>query len=167
MVAVSREGAGSPAVSAVYHEADYGAYLEAVADSFARLDSIAAEEAAARAAEEAAARAAADSLAAVDSTEVADTTAAGGGEVPPDSAVVDPQEEPSTEPPEQEVPTRRLPASLPPPQGAPPGPMEGTDRVIPGRRIVLVMAAPLEYDVEYLVRVEGAVNINRLSGGGG
>jgi hypothetical protein len=45
--------------------------------------------------------------------------------------------------------------------------MEGTGRMLPSSRLVLLLAAPLEQDVEYGVRVSSVVNINGLEGGGG
>jgi hypothetical protein len=45
--------------------------------------------------------------------------------------------------------------------------MEGTGRILPSSRLVLLLAEPLEQDVEYGVRVSSVVNINGLEGGGG
>ena len=181
-VVVSPPEVAGPPIERVYQEAAYGAYLEAVADSFARLDSIAAEEAAALAeiARAEAAAAAADSAAVVDSVPgvgadsaavAVDTVAAGQPQQeaapPPSQDPETPAEAPAAEPEQEEPARRRGPVTVPAPRGARPGPMEGTDRVIPGRRLVIVLEEPLAYDIEYSVVVDGAVNINRLAEGGG
>jgi hypothetical protein len=43
----------------------------------------------------------------------------------------------------------------------------GPDRPLPARRLVAVLAAPLEVGVEHAVQVGGAVNVNGIGGGSG
>lgn len=182
-VELELEGAAAPAVARVLSEADYTAFVEAVVDSLARVDSIARAEAEALAAARedsvraeadsaaAAARAAGDTaaaaaaLAAADSaaaalaaTDSAAALAAADSAAPVDSARATPV---------GTVARARGPVRLEPLPGARPGPLEGTQRVLPGRRIVVLLGAPLQVEVEYTVRVAGAVNINGLGGGGG
>jgi len=126
-------------VARVYHEREYGDFVAAVADSLARLDSL-----------EAAARAAAPPL--------PDSAAAAGGP-PADTVVVDSVPR-RTPPPALDG---RLPSRG---QGVPGGP-QGPQRALPGRRVVVLLGAPLEVEVEHTVRASGAVNVNGVSGGGG
>ncbi|NNL30145.1 MAG: hypothetical protein HKO77_03940 [Gemmatimonadetes bacterium] len=59
------------------------------------------------------------------------------------------------------------PAELRPLQGESPGPTRDGRRVLPARRIVLLLDAPLAYDVVYSVTVSGVTNLVGLDGGGG
>jgi hypothetical protein len=180
MASLSREEGEAPGIASLLSAADYTAYVTAVADSFARLDSLDRAEAAARAAE------AAGDTAALDSAGVADTAVVEPVEPPPDTVVqpveaVEPPAPPDTALADPDVnpqvalgpdtvrppPGRPTPVALPPLAGATPGPVEGTSRVLPGRRLVALLDAPLERDVEYTVRVSSLVNINGLRDGGG
>jgi len=162
-VRLTREGGSAPLVTRLLHERAYELYVDQIADSFARLDSI---DAAAQAAAQTAAAAAAaeldslsDSLvvASADSSDAApgDSLAVTG----PDAgnalagaaggaAAVD---------------RRPLPPRLPNPLG----PSTTPGRTRPGRRIVGQLDAPLEIGVEYQLRVTGVVNINGLRDGAG
>lgn len=174
---MSREEGSAPGIESLLQEADYSAYVDAVTDSFTRLDSLEQAEAA-QAAALSAQRAdsvanagvpppdsaalqepplGADSVEAVDSVTAAAPVAA---EAPAPEVGAAPQAV-------EAVSTRRAPASLAPLSGARPGPVVDTDRVLPGRRLVLLLDAPLERDVEYTVQIFQVVNINRLGGGGG
>lgn len=146
-VSISAAGAGAHAVQRIFHEGEYARYVEAVSDSLARLDSIDA--------------AVADTAAPVADTvaPVADTIAQVADTV---AQVVDPADTVRIRPP-----ARPGPPTLQPLQGARPGPTQDGRRVLPGRRIVLLVSEPLTYDVEHEVRVSGVVNINGLTGGGG
>jgi hypothetical protein len=139
-----------PAVARLFHEREYTAYVETVVDSLLRLDSL-----------DALARAAAappDTGIAADSAALAD------------SAVVD----------SAAAPRPRAGQPAPQPAGAPsrPGPPAldgvrsrarggGPDRPLPGRRLVALLASPLEIGVEYEVTSSGLVNINGVGEGGG
>ena len=146
------EGGGAPAIDTVLSEADYLALRETVVDSFARLDSIEQAEAMERV--------------------VVDTPAVDTLAPPPDTVVVDTAGAPRPEdtamaggvPPR---PGRTPPVDLRPLEGGRPGPLEGTDRVVPGRRIVVLLAEPLEPGVAYIVRISGALNLAGLEEGGG
>lgn len=164
-LALSLEEGEAPLVSALYQEADYLALLETVADSFAVLDSIEAANAPPPVL-------AVDSLGpdslpagavpAPDSGVAAippDSVTA--GDLPPDTFVA------GRVPAEPVRPGRRGPPQLDALGGARPGPVEGTDRVLPGRRLVAILDGPLTADVVYDVQAAGAVNINGLTGGGG
>jgi len=221
-VGLMREEGEAPGIAVLYHEADYAAHVEQVADSFARLDSIDRAEAGARAAATAdsvaAANAAADPAgldtaaaagaaaspppAAADSAgavagppeavrdtagagddparaaadtagAAADPTALEPGAVPENPPPITPvrpapgRQVGGRAPPEPTAPGRRPPISLQALAGSRPGPVEGTDRVLPGRRIVALLDAPVEVEVEYTVTVAGVVNINGLGGGAG
>jgi hypothetical protein len=179
-VGIELEGGTAPAVASVLHEAEYAEYVDAVADSFARLDSLD------RAAEVARAAVVADTLAPADSLRPTPPAIAQPDTAPPialrpvvvppvvgdpapDTTVADPSAADSTvadtvpEPP----PGRRPPVPLTPVSGSNPGLMEGTGRMLPSSRLVLLLVTPLEQDVEYGVRVSSVVNINGLEGGGG
>jgi hypothetical protein len=179
-VGIELEGGTAPNVASVLHEAEYADYVDAVADSFARLDSLD------RAAEVARTAVVADTLAPADSLRPTPPAIARPDTAPPialppvvvpplvgdpapDTTVADPSAADSTvadtvpEPP----PGRRPPVPLTPVSGSNPGLMEGTGRMLPSSRLVLLLATPLEQDVEYGVRVSSVVNINGLEGGGG
>jgi len=186
-VTISRNEGGALSVLRVFHEADYAAFIEVVADSFSVLDSIEAEEASAQAALEAevAALLVGDSLAG-DSTAVgtdaAVDTVGGAAEVggdaenpPADTVVIDPPTLGAGRAPEvvapraavQERPGRRLPPRLQALGGATPGPNRDGRRIIPARRLVVQLQSPIEYDFEYEVEAGAVVNIFGLPGGGG
>jgi hypothetical protein len=190
-VTISRNEGGALSVLRVFHEADYAAFIEVVADSFSVLDSIEAEEASAQAALEAevAALLVGDSVAG-DSTAVgtdaAVDTVGGAAEVggdaenpPADTVVIDPSGDPpmlgAGRAPEvvapraavQERPGRRLPPRLQALGGATPGPNRDGRRIIPARRLVVQLQSPIEYDLEYEVEAGAVVNIFGLPGGGG
>jgi hypothetical protein len=139
------DGTG-PAVALLLHEREYTAYVETVSDSLQRLDSI---DAAARAA-------AAPPAAAVppDSGAVTDSAAAGGADpaAPATGQAVG-------------APSRRGPPPLGGVRGGARG--RGPERPLPGRRLVALLASPLEVGVEYDVTVGGVTNINGVPGGGG
>jgi hypothetical protein len=167
-VTLRRESGPAPSVVRSFHEADYAAFVTAVTDSFARLDSIDQAEAIERAQAEVAAGdtvdAAADTVAPGDSAAAADTVGdAVAAPVDPAAVAVD-----STQTlPGSIVPGRIPPTTLDPLQGAAPGPTEDGRRLLPGRRIVLQLDALLPFDELFEVEVSGAVNINGLPGGGG
>lgn len=150
-----------PEVDQVLQEAAYAEYVDAVTDSLARLDSIAAARAEEEPADTAMAGAAeqADSLAvpgAEDTTTASDTAAVPGDTVRMEAGpggLPTPRDEP--------------PPDLEPMEGVQAGPTRDGRRVLPGRRVVLLLAGPLEYDVGYRVRVSGVPNIAGLPGGEG
>jgi hypothetical protein len=145
-VSLGREDGAAPDVARILHEVAYQEYVDEVMDSLARLDSIAAAEAAA-----AGDTAVADTLVPPDSVLPVDTLA------PPDSARVGAAR-----------PARpRGPPRLPPLQGSRAGTTADGRRVLPGRRIVLLLSPPLEPGVEYELRLAEVTNIAGLPGGGG
>ncbi|HSM60756.1 MAG TPA: carboxypeptidase regulatory-like domain-containing protein, partial [Longimicrobiales bacterium] len=152
----------SPAVERAFLEHEYVLWVQDVVDSIARLDSLA------RAEREARARilAADTGAVVVDTVPPPDSAAVGDTLAPVDSAAA----------------TARpgVPPALPGMRGAPAarrapmgrederGPPRGPDgSVLPGRRIVLRLDAPLEVEVGYLIRVAGVTNIARVPLGGG
>lgn len=149
---LTRDEGDAPVVTRLFHERAYGLYVDQIADSFARLDSL-----------DAAARAAAAPAPAPDSTADSLTVQ------PPDSTVVAPPDSAAVTPTDPgrdtvTVPGRPLPPRLAGSTGAPratPG------RAPPGRRIVGLLDRPLESGVAYQLRVTSVVNINGLPGGGG
>ena len=151
-VDLGREAGGAPAVSELFHEHEYGAYVARVADSLAA--------------------AAAGGPAALPDTAAAapgpgtpaDSTIAAGA--PPDTAVVTPGQ-PA---PAGAVGQRGGPPPLPGARGQPQGGAVAAttpERVLPGRRLVARLAAPLELGIEYRVGTSSVVNLNGLAGGGG
>jgi hypothetical protein len=158
-VQIRTEEGAAPGIVGRYQEAAYVTFFEEVTDSFARLDSLDAEEAgrAAAAATAAAAAVPEDSV----------TVAPGAVVAPPDTAVIESLgtgREASNQP----GPPRRVPPSrLTPLQGSAPGPTPDGRRVLPGKRIVVLLDAPLPYDVPYEIDVTGVTNINGLTDGGG
>jgi len=188
-VALTRAGGDAPGIARRFHEGDYAGYVIEVADSLAVLDSIeaavAAAEAAAEAATQAALAAESDSLAEMDTSVVVEVAAADTVLIPDSTETgADPvvelgpqigartgaqtggrrgedQEGPTARP------TRAGPTVLEPLPGVRAGRTPDGRRVLPGRRIVLQLDTPLEYDVEYEVQIAEVVNINGLVGGGG
>jgi len=158
-VRLTREGGdGAPSIARVFHEGAYQRYVDQLADSFARLDSL---DAVARAEQAAATEllavdTLADSLASAPST--ADSVAVPGDDAEPDTLAERPDARPAVQP-------RPLPPRLAPVPGAQ-GPAPA-GRLRPGRRIVGQLDGPLEPDVDYQLRVTAAVNINGLPGGEG
>lgn len=159
---LAREGGVAPSVTRLFQEAGYVRYVDQLADSFARLDSI---DAAARAAAQPAGPQGGDSAGAVapadpavaadaspattDSVTSVDTIPAADGAGAPAA--------PST------VPSRPLPPRL---DGAGSARDARPGRTLPGRRLVGLLDRPLE-EGEYRVSVSGVVNINGVPGGGG
>jgi len=121
----------------LFHEGGYAAWTEAMVDSLTRLDSLA------RAADGDSAVAPGDSAAAPDTLAATDSLAAA---------------EIAAEPPAPRGPPRLA--------GPVPGPGR-RGRTLPGRRIVVLLAAPLPPGVPFEVIVSGVVNINGVREGGG
>ncbi len=159
---VSESGEG-PAVQRRYHAAEWIRYADSVADSLARADSVA--RAQAPPAGDAAPAdtlpstdtlAAADTLLATDSLPAADTLPAADSLALPGADARTPQAD------------RRLGPPL-----LPGGGIQGLDqalardRVLPGRRIVIVLEEPLDASEAYTVSVDGVVNLAGREGGGG
>jgi len=162
-VVVTREGGSAPVVVDVYHEAAYAAFVEEVSDSLARLDSIDAAAYAAESAAAAAAQAAAAEVAALAGDSIAGDSVAAS--TPPDTVVVGAPA--PGDPPAETRPTRVPPTRLSPLQGSRPGPTADGRRVLPGRRIVVVVSDALAIDAEYRIDVSGIRNLNGLADGGG
>jgi hypothetical protein len=159
-VDLNREDGGAPLVTRLFHEREYGTYVDQVVDSLARLDSLDAAQAA-----PAAAPPPTDSsaLPPTDSGAVAVPTGTDGAAGGAGGAAGAPAGRPG-------------PAQLTGAQGTggrggggrgggPPG--GGPSRPLPTRRIVGLLDAPLVVDVEYQASVTGVVNINGLTGGRG
>jgi hypothetical protein len=158
-VELTGDSVSAPDVTDRWQEADYTARVTEIADSLSRLDSIRAEEAA-----QAAAAAAVDTAVPVDSVPAPDSTGAilpdtaGQRPAPPDTVVIG----------AAPAPADRGWTALERIQGEEtPGLTADGARVLPGRRIVLRLDAPLPYDVPFEVSVDGVVNIYGLTGGGG
>lgn len=169
-VGISREGGSVPSIVRVFHEAEYAEYVDAVIDSFARLDSIDAAEVALQAAAQAARVAAqADSLTETDSLAQVDSLAA----APLDTVTIESSEGRigRAAGPGQESPSagdsRVPPTSLDRLPGERPGVTADGRRVLPGRRIVILLAEPLVEEAEYEVQISSVLNINGFAGGGG
>ena len=184
-VTISSDSADAPGIVELMHETAYIAWVEEVEDSLAILDSIEAEELATVATAEA--RAAADRAAAMDST-VSDSTLASDSALevapteplasdgivvstdtagPADTVVVAqvgagaPGERP------QALTPRSRPPTLPRLEGSTAGPTADGRRVLPGRRIIARVDAPIPFETEFTVTVSGVVNIFGLAGGEG
>lgn len=157
-------------LSRVFDEAGYADFVSTVADSLARLDSIDAANAV-------------PDVSLLDSGQV---EVAPDDTIPtvasPDTVVIEaPTGRPPVagDPPAAGRPTgpgrptapieegRPSPTRLDPLQGERPGPTRDGRRILPGRRLVIVLVEPLVVEAEHEVRVSGAVNINGLGGGGG
>jgi len=138
------DGTG-PAVARLLHEREYTAYVETVVDSLLRLDSL-------------------DAAAAPPDAGVPADSAALADSVVVDSAALSP-------PGGQAVgqaggpPSRPAPPALGGVRGGARG--GGPERPIPGRRLVALLASPLEVGIEYDVTLSGVVNINGVPEGGG
>lgn len=173
------EGLDVPRIERVYHIWEYNRWVDEVADSFARLDSLEAVAAAARrdsvaAAAEAAAAAEPvvppDTVAMMDTTGVdVDTPAANPAVVTPTPAVAD---TPRVAPPERVLPPRvEVPGERPRVEGEPLRvPTEGApDRLdpLPQRRVVARLDRPLPANEPFRILVTGVRNINGLPQGGG
>jgi len=192
-IGLVRDGGAAPGVAQVFHEAAYREYVEAVTDSFARLDSIDAAQIAAAAAAVAAQAALSatqgdsladgDSLLASDSVVVDSVSTTGVGE-PTDTVTIRlPEEAPAPRvggvggrpPPgspqaggrQATASGRRAPVTLEPLPGVRPGRTSDGRRVLPGRRVVVVLTGGIEFDTPYEVRASSITNIFGLGGGGG
>jgi hypothetical protein len=191
-VALRREDGTAPDVARSFQEHEYVAYVQEVADSLARLDSLDAAVETTRAAAARDSALARDSLRAADAAPtVADTlglpdpalardtlptpdTLALPDEVlPPDTVVIAESVAPALSGADT-VPAR--PARMPPPalpgaRALPTGRGSASpDRgrgPLPGTRLVVRLAAPLEPGVDYTLTVSGVRNVNGLEGGGG
>lgn len=138
-IRLTREEGDAPLVSRLMHEREYEQYVDQVADSFARLDSIDASAAQA---------------AAVAAAPPADSTADTLAVVPPPVDTAGQAPAPSS---------RATPTRLTGSTGAR-GP---SGRSRPARRLVGLLDGPLVPEVEYLLRLTSVTNINGLGGGGG
>jgi hypothetical protein len=166
-VVLSRQTGDAPAVSRLFHEHEYAAYVREVTDSLAALGGAGAPGApVARA--DSAALPVDPSVAPAPPDAVAPSDTAAGA---PGAGVA------------------RAPAAAGAPAAARPGPRQlpgvrggggrgvgpggaqaaaaASGRVLPGRRLVALLDAPLEVGVEYQVRVTSVVNLNGVPGGGG
>ncbi|MBM4182890.1 MAG: hypothetical protein FJ207_01540 [Gemmatimonadetes bacterium] len=158
VVALERDSASAPRVVRLFHEREYAAYVDQVADSLARLDSI---DAAAAAALAPVAPPAPDSTGAVDqaaqprAAPPAPVSGAGGVAGGVDAA---PRSGTSPRPPSRPVPPRL--------QGGP-STTPNVTRPLPTRRLVGMLDALLEAEADYRVQASGVVNINGVAGGGG
>ena len=154
---LARDGAPGPDVSRLFHEHEYAAYVERVTDSLS---------AGAPAGAGAAPGVPADSVTPDAVAAPSDSAAAAG--TPIDTAVVTPGAPPRG-PPAGDA-ARRGPPPLPGGRGAPRGAAASAlppGRVLPGRRLVALLEAPLAVGVEHQVQVGSVVNVNGLEGGGG
>ncbi len=159
-IRITREDGEAPLVTRLYHEIEYARYVDQIADSFARLDSL---DAADRAAQE---QAAADSAAALADTlapppPTADSVDAGAGPADTAQVAVDPGGATGAAVDAGAPAARPVPARL---QGAPTQARPG--RTPPGRRLVGVLDRPL-VEGTFEIRVTSVVNISGLLGGGG
>ncbi len=152
---LSRDGGPAPGVARVLLEGEYGAYVGQVSDSLMRLDSIDAARRATARARALRASALSDSAAVGRDTAAAaaPSDTVGGAPGAPGGA--------------QEPPRRRPPPRLPGPARSTGAAATVPGRVLPGRRIVALLDAPVLFDVEYQVDVSSVTNINGLGGGGG
>lgn len=182
--AIQTEEAPAPNIERIMHEAGYAQHVAAVADSLARLDSLDRERRQ-EVAEDTAIVAdtlqradtgvvrdtllPVDTLPLRDSLPPRDSLPLRDSLPPPDTAAL-PDPLPPT-PADTVVvtdpPARPPPTALPQLQGSRAGPTPDGRRVLPGRRIVIVLQEPLIPDVEYTARLDGVTNINGLGGGGG
>lgn len=164
-VSIVGESGESLAVRRTFHAFEWIQHVDSVTDSLARADSIARAEAPPPAADTPVAGdtlAPADSLPAIDPLPVVDSLAQ------PDTLPgADTLGLPGADPPTPGTDRRRGPPPLPG------GGIQGLDqalsrgRVLPGRRIVIVLEEPLNVDEAYTVSVDGVVNLDGREGGGG
>lgn len=160
---------GDIGVRRIFHEHEYAAYVEQIADSFARLDSLEAAERA-RQRQAAAARDPSEGEAAQtpDSAQSPDTTRA------PDTAQAEPEAEAAPPRPVRRPPPR-LEGARTPARGAPgglsrPGQARQARRpgeALPAQRIVALLEEPPVMNASYQLVVTGVRNINELPLGGG
>ena len=164
VIEVNRDAGSSPGMSRLFHEHEYAAYVREVTDSLAAAGGGGAPVAPAPGS---------DTL----TLDLAAPDSAAPGMTPSDTVAVTPA------PTSPGGPVRGVspaPARSGPPQlpgvrggggrGAASGAQAGAPppgRVLPGRRLVALLDAPLEVGVEYQVRVSSAVNLNGLPEGGG
>ena len=148
-VSIVSENGESVAVRRAFHAAEWIQHVDGVMDSLARADSVARAEAPVDTLPVTDTLPAADSLPTIDTLLVADSLAAGDSLALPGAD------------------RRRGPPPLPG------GGIQGLDqalardRVLPGRRIVLVLEEPLNASGAYTVSVDGVVNLEGRQGGGG
>ncbi len=146
---------GALGIQRIFSEPDYGAWVEQVRTSLARLDSM---EAAA--AEQARALAARDTAAPADTSQVTDTVEAAVSRSPSQGA------SPSRPAPPPQLPRLSDVRAGVSPDGG--GLIEGPDgRPLPGRRLVVVVRGALVPDSTYQVTASGVDNVNGVPGGGG
>jgi len=136
-VAFLDDSGGVLPVDAVFHEVAWGDHRTAVRDSLVRADSVASAGAAAAAA----------ALTPADSAEA--PAGVQDGPVPPSS-------------PAQIGPPSLPGAAIPGVEAA-----RARGRLLPGRRVVVVLGTPLPADREVQITVGDVVNLNGVSGGGG
>lgn len=159
-VSVVGESGARPAVRRMFHAAEWIQYVDSVTDSLARADSVARAEAPPPEADTVPAT---DTLAAIDTLAGADSLPAIDTLLADSLARADSLGLPRA----PEATRRRGPAPLPG------GGIQGLDqafargRVLPGRRIVIVLEEPLDPSDAYTVTVDGVVNLEGLEGGGG
>jgi len=178
VVDLSRAEGGSPAVTRLFREHEYAAYVSQVRDS---LSALAPPPAPPPAPDTAAAGVPTDTAA------IVPPDSAAAGAPPPDTAVAGgpPPDTTGAGTPAARAPAGRGggvggtgpapggPPALPGARGAGPGGRGGQagatppGRVLPGRRLVALLEGPLEVLVEYQVRTSAVVNLNGLPGGGG
>jgi hypothetical protein len=151
---LTRDGGEAPLATRLFHEGAYTQYVDQIADSFARLDSMAIAAQAAAAADSLL-----DSLAAPSDSSLA-TSSDSSAISPPDSQVV---ASPGSIVGASAAELRPMPPRL----SGPPVPAATPGRTLPGRRIVGVLDGPLQSGVEYQLRVTDVININGLPNGGG
>lgn len=155
-VDIAREGDGAPTVARLMHEAEYARYVDQVADSFARLDSI---DAAARGVVPPSPPAQADSTAVGDSVPAGPEPVSDSLGPVPDSLGTGADDAQAVD----TVQARPLPPRL---QGVAASRGARPGVTLPGQRLVVLLDEPLEPG-EYRVTVSSVVNINGLPGGGG
>ena len=164
-------GVQAPGVARVFHEAGYVEYVQMVADSFARLDSLDATRAAPpQGPPDTSALAPPSDTSALapppDTVVVVQPPDAGAVDPPPDTVVVG---APPTDVAAGQVGrvVRVPPTELRPLQGERPGRTRDGRRVLPARRVVVVLAEPLAYEIVHSVSIDGVTNLAGLMEGGG
>lgn len=158
---VEPQGADPTAAVRIFDEVGYRRYVDSVSTEYARLDSL---ERAATAAAAAAAGGPDSAAIAVPAPSARPDTVAN----PPDTVLVGATGSASPTPGRRPAAAGRVPPSaLQPLQGSNPGQTRDGRRVLPGRRLVVIVDRPVTLDAEYEVTVTGVVNISGLTGGGG